>query len=149
MLLRILNQLSRRLSKSLDLEVLNFIKMKGKVRVFLSKILPFQDKSAQNLNSHINFKNNEIDYYDSYGSLPSPLIHKFIQKMVEQYKTINTIPIVIYNDKRHQYKTSECGMFSMNFILERINGKTMYDFHVKKIKDDDMLYLRNILYNKK
>jgi hypothetical protein len=97
----------------------------------------------------INFKNNEIDYYDSYGSLPSPLIHKFIQKMVEQYKTINTIPIVIYNDKRHQYKTSECGMFSMNFILERINGKTMYDFHVKKIKDDDMLYLRNILYNKK
>jgi len=98
---------------------------------------------------YIDNKNNEINYYDSYGSLPTPLIHKFIQKLVEQYKEINIIPIVIFNDKRHQYKTSECGMFSINFILERINGKTMYDFHTKKITDDDMLYLRNILYNKK
>jgi len=39
-------------------------------------------------------------------------------------------------------------MYSMNFILERLNGKTMYDIYKMKIPDDHMISLRNILYKK-
>jgi hypothetical protein len=91
--------------------------------------------------------NNEINYYDSYGSKSTPLIEKFIKKVVESYKTNNINPIIIYNDKRHQYGGSECGVYSMNFILERLHGTTMYDISKMSIPDEKMNYLRKILYN--
>jgi Ulp1 family protease len=91
--------------------------------------------------------NNEINYYDSYGSKSTPLIEKFIKKVVESYKTNNINPIIIDNDKRHQYGGSECGVYSMNFILERLHGTTMYDISKMSIPDEKMNYLRKILYN--
>jgi len=98
---------------------------------------------------YIDNKNNEINYYDSYGSMPTYLIDKFIKKVVEQYKKNKIIPTVIYNDKRHQWKNSECGVYSMNFILERISGKTMYDLSQVNIPDEHMNNLRKILYDNK
>ena len=96
---------------------------------------------------YIDNKNNEINYYDSYSSHPTPLIHRFIEKLSEQYIKNNINPIIIYNDKRHQYGGSECGMYSMNFILERLHGTTMYDISKMKIPDAEMNYLRKLLYN--
>jgi Ulp1 family protease len=97
---------------------------------------------------YIDNKNNEINYYDSYGGLSTPLITKFIQTISEQYTKNNINPIVIYNDKRHQYGGSECGMYSMNFILERLHGTTMYEISNMAIPDSKMTHLRNLLYNK-
>ena len=91
--------------------------------------------------------NNEINYYDSYGSKSILLINKFLQKLVDKYKENSINPIVIYNDTRHQYGGSECGMYSMNFILERLHGKTMYQISKMKIPDEKMVYLRTLLYN--
>ena len=96
---------------------------------------------------YIDNKNNEINYYDSYGSKSTPLIEKFIKKIVDSYQKNNIDPIVIYNDKRHQYGGSECGVYSMNFILERLHGTTMYDISKMVIPDEKMNYLRKILYN--
>ena len=96
---------------------------------------------------YIDNKKNEINYYDSYGSKPTPLISKFIKKIFDTYKTNNINPTVIYNDTRHQYAGSECGMYSMNFILERLHGKSMYDISKMKIPDEKMNYLRKILYS--
>ena len=96
---------------------------------------------------YIDNKNNEINYYDSYGSLSTPLITKFVEKIIEQYNKNNIQPVVIYNDKRHQYGGSECGMYSMNFILERLHGKSMYEISQMNIPDSQMTYLRKLLYN--
>ena len=96
---------------------------------------------------YIDNVNNEINYYDSYGSKTIPLINKFIQKLVDKYQKNNIDPIIIYNDTRHQYGGSECGMYSMNFILERLHGKTMYEISKMKIPDAKMVHLRNLLYN--
>ena len=38
-------------------------------------------------------------------------------------------------------------MYSMNFILERLHGKTMYEVSKMKIPDEKMVYLRSLLYN--
>ena len=96
----------------------------------------------------IDNKNNEINYYDSYGSMPIKLIHTFIQKLKKNYESNNYKTVTIYNDKRHQYGGSECGMYSMNFILERLNGVSMYDISKRKITDKDMNNLRDFLYSK-
>ena len=94
----------------------------------------------------IDNKHNEINYFDSYGSLPTPLIKEFIERLVENYKKNGITPTIIYNDKRFQYGHSECGVYSMNFILERIHGTTMYDLTNMNIPDENMNYLRNVLY---
>ena len=98
---------------------------------------------------YIDNKNNEINYYDSYGSMTIPLINQFIKKLVEKYHAHNIVPTIIYNDKRHQYAGSECGMYSMNFILERMHGTSMYDISKMTIPDEKMNYLRKLLYHKK
>jgi hypothetical protein len=96
---------------------------------------------------YIDNKNNEINYYDSYSGISTPLITKFIHTISEQYTKNNINPVIIYNDKRHQYGGSECGMYSMNFILERLHGKTMYDISKMTIPDSKMTHLRDLLYN--
>jgi hypothetical protein len=51
-----------------------------------------------------------------------------------------------YNKKRHQYGGSECGMYSMNFLIESLKGKTLMDIEKKSITDRDVNLLRNYLY---
>ena len=95
----------------------------------------------------IDNKHNEINYYDSYGSYPTKLIHQFITKLNDNYKKNNYNSTVIFNDKRHQYGGSECGMYSINFILERLYGNTMHDISTRKITDKTMNELREKLFN--
>ena len=50
------------------------------------------------------------------------------------------------NKKRHQYGGSECGMYSMNFLIESLKGKTLMDIENKVITDREVNLLRNYLY---
>ena len=96
---------------------------------------------------YIDNKNDEINYYDSYGSEPIKLINDFIIKLNNKYRKLGYQPKIIYNDKRHQYGGSECGMYSINFILERLNNVNMYQIYNRKISDKKMNHLRKLLYN--
>jgi len=96
---------------------------------------------------YIDNKNNEINYYDSYGHTPTKLIHQFITNIHNKYQENKHNSIVIYNDKRHQFGGSECGMYSINFILERLYGNTMYDISTREITDKAMNDLREKIYN--
>jgi hypothetical protein len=51
-----------------------------------------------------------------------------------------------YNKKRHQYGGSECGMYSMNFLIESLKGNTLKDIENKVITDREVNILRNYLY---
>jgi hypothetical protein len=95
---------------------------------------------------YIDNKNNEINLYDSYGGFTVLMIHKFIENIVIKYRSNNIEPIVIYNDKRHQFGGTECGVYSMNFILERLHGTSMYEISNMTIPDEKMNYLRKLLY---
>ena len=96
----------------------------------------------------INTPENEINYYDSYGEKPTELIYKFMKKMGDKFKKNNRSVHLIYNDKRHQYGGSECGIYSMYFLLQRLEGQSMNDIYKKKIKDSYMNKLRDVLYLK-
>ena len=98
---------------------------------------------------YIDNKNNEINYYDSTSRQPIYLIDQFIKRIAEQFQKNNIDPIVIYNDRQHQKLNTECGMYSMNFLLERANGTTMYDISQMDIPDQNMVHLRKLLYNTK
>ncbi len=97
--------------------------------------------------SEFNKKKCEIDYYDSNGEEPIPLIKKFLFDLSKNFEKNNIRPTIIYNDRRHQYGNSECGVYSMNFILERLYGSNMYQISKMKILDKDMNFMRQLLYH--
>ena len=131
------------------LDLIN-MKKKGIFKIGIVYNLDTSDQPGSHWTAiYIDNKNNEINYYDSYGTQSVPLINKFMLQLTEQYRKHNIDPIIIYNDKRHQYGGSECGMYSMNFILERLHGTTMYQISKMKIPDSKMTYLRRLLYNTK
>ena len=108
------------------------------------------DQSYQN-GSHwvaiyMDLLNNEINYYDSCANLPNKLIKQFIDNIAKKIEIKNKEVHIIYNDKKHQFGNSECGMYSMNFLLERLYGTTMFDISQMTIKDEDMNRLRQFLY---
>jgi hypothetical protein len=95
-------------------------------------------------------KHFDVSYYDSYGSEPTPQIMKFIDDVMEQ---ISKIPELRdknikfeYNRRRHQRKNSECGMYSMNYIIQRLEGKSLKTATNKNITDDSMTKMRSYLY---
>jgi hypothetical protein len=132
-----------------ELSKLDLMKLK-KQKIYKIGIIYNLDMSHQPgshwIAVYIDNKNNEINIYDSQVGTGTSLIRKFISKIYDNYRMNNIEPLVIYNDTRHQYGGSECGMYSMNFILERLHGKTMYEISQMKIPDEKMNYLRKLLY---
>ena len=45
---------------------------------------------------------------------------------------------VNYNKVRHQFKNSECGVYSVNFILRILKGET-FDYICNNITSDDQI----------
>jgi hypothetical protein len=101
----------------------------------------------------------KIYYFDSYGTKPRKRITNFVKKLAiwchnksnpedniddtetkfmsggklpEKYKNID----IYYNKVRHQFGNSECGVYSVNFILRLLKGET-FDYICNNITLDD------------
>ena len=95
---------------------------------------------------YINIPKSLITYYDSTASQPPEDIKYFINMIGIKLNKLNSNHTYEYNKKRHQYGGSECGMYSMNFLIESLKGKTLKDIEMKAITDREVNLLRNYLY---
>jgi len=100
---------------------------------------------------YANLAKDQIYYFDSYGSKPKKKISEFVKKlalwcytrhhlkmqdggkinidtesqfMKEIKNKYEKIMDIQYNNNRHQFKNSECGIYSVNFILRLLKGET-------------------------
>jgi len=83
-----------------------------------------------------------VGYFDSYGYEIPEMIERFMQSLTLQVKNC----LLAYNGRRFQYGHSECGMFSMYFLICMIHGITFQDFCKDAVHDRSMLELRSILF---
>jgi hypothetical protein len=96
---------------------------------------------------YINLKNIKkpfVGYFDSYGYKTPPLIARLMRSFKLQ---INTCELG-FNARKFQYGDSECGMFSMYFIICMLCGISFKNFCKDSVNDDYMLQLRKILFAK-
>ena len=49
------------------------------------------------------------------------------------------------NNRRHQFKNSECGIYSINFIVKLLEGMS-YDDYINNITKDDKMEVNRDLY---
>ncbi len=79
----------------------------------------------------------QIYYSDSTGTRPPKEVKEFI-KQIEKYlidkKNINEVDIK-YNKTQHQKGNTECGVYSINFILRLLKGKTFEHITRKRLTD--------------
>jgi hypothetical protein len=93
--------------------------------------------------SFIDIKNHRCLYFDSYGIKPPAQIARFMQWLTTQDSKME----LIYNSKRIQYKNTECGMYSMYFIIRMLMADEFVKFARASPKDDGMMAIRKCLYS--
>ena len=96
----------------------------------------------------IDLNDKTICFFDSTGDEPPQQITDLINKLVEQCKDIKVLsPITIINKKQHQFSGSECGIYSLFFIIQRLSGKSCNSIFNNIIKDEKMNANRKILFS--
>ena len=108
------------------------------------------DKSYQKgkhwISLFADFDKAQVYYSDSTGTRPPKEVNTFM-KSIESYlqsKKKSNIDIR-YNKTQHQRGYSECGVYSINFILRLLKGKT-FDHITKKRLDDNQVNKCRVKY---
>jgi hypothetical protein len=83
----------------------------------------------------------ETYYYDSYGYEPCAQIRRLLRRCRQQ-----GCKQIIWNDIRHQRKTSECGTYCMYIIISLLKGQSFASLCKNRVDDDTMNALRDIFY---
>jgi hypothetical protein len=90
----------------------------------------------------INIQKKQINYFDSYGEDPEPQIYKFIKNIYNQGSKLNILFDININKIRHQFSDSECGMYSLYFIIQMLNDTSISKLFNTKIPDKTVYKLR-------
>ena len=113
----------------------------------------------------------QIYFFDSYGKRPEKRIRNLVKRisrwchshhnckdvcsitdgsssyMRRDFKNkLEDVLDVEYNRNRHQYKNSECGVYSLNFILRLLNGNTFEEITETKVLDDEINECRDVYF---
>ena len=91
-----------------------------------------------------NIKKPGCYYYDSYGYKTPSLIARLMRSFKLQIANCE----LGSNARRFQYSNTECGMFSIYFIICMVEGISFKNFCKDSISDAKMLELRKILFSK-
>lgn len=87
----------------------------------------------------IDNKNKTIEYYDSVGDNPNKNIEEFITKISKIFRNKYSIKI---NNIKHQHGNSECGVYAMYYITQRLSGNNFETITNNVKKDDEIKKFR-------
>jgi len=126
---------------SLGIVNLNLDKLSenGKTKLGIIFNLDEHYKSGSHwVGGYCDINDGKIYYYDSYGTYPDHRINKFFIRILNYCKKKNPNVVALYNKRRHQYKNSECGVYSISFILNLLKGKSFFDIVGNDYPDDNV-----------
>jgi hypothetical protein len=89
-------------------------------------------------------KRKTIEYFDSTGNRPNKYIRKYIKYLIRQPQLKRYE--VLVNKRVHQKLNSECGVYAINFILEKLRGKSFEQITNKIVDDGQMNKMRGKIF---
>jgi hypothetical protein len=91
----------------------------------------------------------QVYFSDSYAIPPEKRIVAFMRIIEEYLKNEKNIsePDIRYNKMQHQRGNSECGVYSINFILRLLKGKS-FDYITRKRVSDEKVNKCRMIYFK-
>ena len=124
---------------SLGIKNLNFDNLynKGKTKLGIVFNLDESWKSGSHwVAMYADLKKNEVNYFDSYGLPPEKRVRSLMRRVANYCENKNNSTCNSnHNKNRHQYENSECGVYSINFILRSLKGESFDHISQSKIPD--------------
>jgi hypothetical protein len=97
----------------------------------------------------INVNQPGVYYFDSYGLPPPSQVDIFMRSLANDEPRLLRANRIGYNGRRFQYGGTECGMYSLYFIICMIHGMPFKKFVKHPVPDKDMIALRDVLFANK
>ena len=126
---------------------------KGKSKIGVIFNTDPHDKGGEHwISLFINIKKGEIFFFDSAGNKIPNQIMKFVNNVIEQGRSLQKNSINFkFNQNypvEHQYKNTECGVYSLFFIIHMLEDKiTGHYLKTHVLKDEYMEQFRKVYYN--
>lgn len=156
----------------LGIDKLNFddLQKEGKTKIGMVINLDEHWKSGSHwVALYTDLEKGQIYYFDSFAKKPYKRTRKFINKILKHLyknkfnkdikingvieklkdnKTINELNNfdIRYNTIQHQFNNSECGVYSINFIVRLVGGESFDDITKNITKDDKMTECRKTYF---
>lgn len=96
----------------------------------------------------VNIPKCEINYWDSFGMEPPEEVVTLIKKLKEQGNKLKIKFKVQINKREHQLNETECGVYSINFIVEQLEGKSFRAVCNTIIRDEAMNSRRQLYFSR-
>lgn len=126
-----------------DLNVNQFFKEGKKYVGIVYNLDPHFKGGSHWIASFIDIPRHKCFYFDSYGMEPPKPISKFMKWLTTQDPQMK----LYYNSRRFQFKGSECGVYSLYFIIRMLAGEPFRTFCRRAPRDSAMLDLRDELFS--
>lgn len=121
---------------------------KGKMKIgIIFNLDPHYKSGSHWVSLFININKGEIYYFDSVGDKPHKQIQKFINNVISQGNNINIKFKYFINTKQHQFGDTECGMYSLYFIINMLRDIPFETFETHIITDKLMTEFREKYFN--
>tara|TARA_B110001469_G_scaffold127792_1_gene150560 strand:- start:6103 stop:7089 length:987 start_codon:yes stop_codon:yes gene_type:complete len=132
-----------------DIDIKKLIK-KGKTKLGIVFNLDNHDQDGSHWVSFFSdfdsTDNAHIYYFDSYGIEEPKEIRILMNRMKSQFEALGKKTNIQVNNVRHQFKNSECGVYSINFIVRLLKNEPYDSISNNIIDDDDMANNRNLFF---
>lgn len=104
---------------------------------------PHYKSGSHWVSNYIDIPGHKCYYFDSYGMEPPAQIAKFMRWLTTQDPKMR----LEYSSKRLQFSDTECGMYSLYFIIRMLEGDSFKSFTRRRPSDKQMLDLRDWLFS--
>jgi hypothetical protein len=125
---------------------------KGKTKIGMIFNTDPHDKPGQHwISMFINIKKKNIFFFDSTGDPPPEQITHFVKRLEEQGRKMNPKINFKFDTNEgieHQYGNTECGIYSLFFVVHMLEDK-LTDHYIKThiLKDEYMQKFRKVYFN--
>ena len=99
----------------------------------------------------------QVNFFDSLGDKPKAPVIEWIQRINKNQKNSNSMNSnsmnsnpsfqLLWNPHRHQYANSECGVYTINFLIKRIEDVPFKTIVNNQIRDEAMNKKRADFFN--
>jgi hypothetical protein len=125
---------------------------KGKTKIgIIFNTDPHYKDGSHWISLFINIKKKQIYFFDSVGEKVPEQIMKFVNNVIEQGKTMDPRIDFVFDQNypvEHQYGNTECGIYSLFFIVHMLEDKlTGHYLKTHILKDNYMEKFRKIYFN--
>ncbi len=110
-----------------NLKIKNLLKNKITRVGIIYNLDPHDKPGSHWVAMYMDLNKKKVYYFDSYGTQPPDEVKKLVDRIQEQGREIGMEIDYDYNTTRHQYENSECGVYSMYFITQLLEGKKTFN----------------------